>query len=261
MGLQPTKTINLGAPLLAEFARSGDFLNSGTMGSWRNHAEIYYGEYRILRTAGGQRKAVSQTAETETGEVALMLDRKILLSPGCSKKLSAKCRYFSKYGLLCVPAVLSLLWTTSLAAQADEGAAAPQPSAPPNAAPVPQATPAHPMHSAHRRPTLDDRVKALSKALDLSEPQQAAVKGILEQRQAEILRLRQDGSISGAERIDRLRALQDQTVLRIRAVLNDDQKKKYDPLAVRDRTPAPDQRTIEDWLKETTPKPAPPQHP
>jgi len=48
--------------------------------------------------------------------------------------------------------------------------------------------------------------------------------------------------------------------LHIRAVLNDEQKKKYDPLAVRDRTPAPDQKSVEDWLKETTPKPAP-QHP
>jgi hypothetical protein len=103
-------------------------------------------------------------------------------------------------------------------------------------------------------------VKALAKALDLSDPQQVAVKKILEQRQLETLRLRQDGSISGEERIGRLRTLQDQTILRIRAVLNDDQKKKYDPLAVREREPAPDQKSVEEWLKETTPKTAPDQH-
>jgi hypothetical protein len=189
-----------------------------------------------------------------------MFEWKILVLPSY-KQLPANCRKFSKFGLLCIPVLLlSVLWTSRVAAQATEGAAAPQQSATQNSAPTPQAKP-HPAHSAHRRPTLDDRVKALAKALDLSDPQQAAVKGILEQRQAEILRLRQDGSISGEERIDRLRALQDQTVLRIRAVLNDEQKKKYDPLAVRDRTPAPDQKSVEDWLKETTPKPAPPQHP
>ena len=191
-----------------------------------------------------------------------MFDWKILISPLCNKKLLAKCRKFSRFGFRCFPILLlSVLWTSPSVAQANEPPSAEQPSTPQNAAPSPQATPAHPAHSAHRRPTLDDRVKVLAKALDLSAPQQAAVKGILEQRQAEILRLRQDGSISGEQRIDRLRALQDQTVFRIRGVLNDEQKKKYDPLAVRDRTPAPDQKTVEDWLKATTPKPTPPQHP
>jgi hypothetical protein len=94
----------------------------------------------------------------------------------------------------------------------------------------------------------------------LSDTQQVAVKRILEQRQAETLRLRQDGSISGEERIGRLRAIQDQTILRIRALLNDDQKKKYDPLAVREIPQPQGQKTVEEWLKETTPKRAPVQH-
>jgi hypothetical protein len=104
------------------------------------------------------------------------------------------------------------------------------------------------------RPSIDDRVKVFAKNLDLNEAQQAAVKKILEQRQQETLRLRQDPSISGSARIERLRALQDTTVERIRAVLNDEQKKKYDPLAVRRIQPAPNQRSVEDWLKVTTPK-------
>jgi hypothetical protein len=144
-------------------------------------------------------------------------------------------------------------------AQANEGTASSPQSSQESAAPTPQSTPARPAHSTHRRATLDDRVQAFAKALDLTQPQQVAVKRILQQRQAEILRLRQDGSISGEERIGRLRALQDQTVLRIRAVLNDDQKKKYDPLAVRERTPPENQKTVEEWLKETTPKPPQPE--
>jgi Spy/CpxP family protein refolding chaperone len=109
-------------------------------------------------------------------------------------------------------------------------------------------------HHAHRRPTLADRVKAIAKSLDLSEPQQAAVTKILEQRQQETLRIRQNTSISGSARIDQFRALQDNTVERIRAVLNEEQKKKYDPLAVRRIEPAPEQKSVEDWLKVTTPE-------
>jgi hypothetical protein len=94
----------------------------------------------------------------------------------------------------------------------------------------------------------------LAKSLDLNEAQQAAVKKILEQRQQETLRIRMDSSISGATRVERFRALQDSTVERIRAGLNGEQKKKYDPLAVRRVTPAADQKSVEDWLKITTPK-------
>ena len=191
-----------------------------------------------------------------------MLESEILVSPHRNKERPAKRRKFLRLGLHCALALLlTTLWASRLAAQANEGAAANSPqSVPERAAPTPQPTPAHPARSPQRRATLDDRVKAFSKALDLSDAQQVAVKRILEQRQAEILRLRQDGSISGEERIGRLRAVQDQTVLRIRSVLNDDQKKKYDPLAVREIPPPQGQKTVEEWLKETTPKRAPVQH-
>lgn len=105
----------------------------------------------------------------------------------------------------------------------------------------------------HRPPSIDDRVKVLAKKLDLNETQQAAVKKILEQRQQETLRLRLDSSIAGSVRIERFRALQDDTVERIRAVLNEEQRKKYDPLAPRRIQPAPEQRSVEDWIKATTP--------
>jgi len=143
--------------------------------------------------------------------------------------------------------LLSTLWASPLAAQANEPTTAPPAQTTPPA-------PARPAHSTRRTVTLDDRVKAFAKALDLNESQQAAVKKILEQRQVEMLRIRQDTSIDGSDRIGKFRALQDQTVQRIRAVLNDDQKKKYDPLAIRNREPAPDQKSVEDWLKATTPK-------
>jgi len=104
-----------------------------------------------------------------------------------------------------------------------------------------------------RRVTLDERVKALTTALDLTEPQQAALRRILEQRQAETLRLRHDTSIPGSVRIEWFRALQDQTVLRIRGILNDEQRNKYDPLAVRKIESSPQDRSVDDWLKAAAP--------
>jgi hypothetical protein len=128
-----------------------------------------------------------------------------------------------------------------------------QPTEPQTSQPAP-AQPTRPVtRSVRHRVTLDDHVKALAKSLDLNEAQQAAIKKILEQLQREILRLRQDSSISGGDRIGRFRALQDQTVERIRSVLNDEQKKKYNPLAVRQVPQASDQKSVEDWMKATTP--------
>jgi hypothetical protein len=111
-----------------------------------------------------------------------------------------------------------------------------------------------PAHHAHRRVTLDDRVKVLARNLNLDQSQQDAVLKILLTRNEEALRIRRDTSISGSARIEQFRVLQDQTVLRIRAVLTDEQKKKYDPLAVRGLKPDADRKTVEDWLELTSPK-------
>ncbi len=100
-----------------------------------------------------------------------------------------------------------------------------------------------------RAVTIDDQVKRFAASLDLSEPQQSEVKKILEFRQQQTRRIRLDESLSGAERISRIRALQDSTVARIRAVLNDDQKKKYDPLAVRQAQKDSPPASVGDWMK------------
>jgi len=111
----------------------------------------------------------------------------------------------------------------------------------------------HPQTRRQRnRPSLDDRVSHLAKSLDLSEPQQSAVKNILEQRRQQILRIQGDASISGSTRISQIRALHEGTVERIRSVLNEEQKKKYDLLATQ-RIPANQGPSVEDWLKATTP--------
>ena len=97
--------------------------------------------------------------------------------------------------------------------------------------------------------TIDDQVKRFTESLDLSETQQSEIKKILEFRRVQIRRIRLDESLSGDERISRLRDLQDSTVARIRAVLSDQQKKKYDPLAVRQAQKSSPQPSVEDWMK------------
>jgi len=165
---------------------------------------------------------------------------RILVLPSCNKLTSASWQNRSMPMTIHVAALFLVTWLASaLPAQTSN---VPAPASP------------RPSQPTRRRPTIDDRVKAFAKGLDLSETQQIAVKKILQERQQETLRIRTDPSIPGSQRIDRFRALQDQTVMRIRAVLNDEQKKKYDPLAVRKLSPAPNQKSVEDWLKETTPK-------
>jgi len=95
----------------------------------------------------------------------------------------------------------------------------------------------------------DDQVKRFAESMGLSETQQSEVKRILEFQQVQTRRIRLDGSLSGAERISRLRILQDSTIAWIRALLNDEQQKKYDPLAVRQAQKSSPQPSIEDWMK------------
>ena len=167
--------------------------------------------------------------------------------PSCNESLAAK------PGKGCGKAVLSLAWVSPLLLWVAPAVAQVAGSADPAGAAGP-AVPAQPTHHGHRHPSLDDRIKVLSKSLDLSEAQQADLKKILEQRQQETLRLRTDPSLSGEARIARFRALQDTTVERIRGVLNEEQRKHYNPLAPRELQPAPEQRSVEDWLKLTTPQ-------
>jgi hypothetical protein len=102
------------------------------------------------------------------------------------------------------------------------------------------------------RSGIDDRVRVLAKTLELSEAQQSAVKKILEQRRQQVWQIRQDPVLSGGARIERFRILQAITVEQIRQVLNDEQKKKYDPYAASRLQPAPEQRSVEDWLGAIT---------
>jgi hypothetical protein len=112
--------------------------------------------------------------------------------------------------------------------------------------------PANSARPAGHRPrtiSIDDQVKGLAKNLDLTETQQSAVKRILQQR-LETLRMMRNSP--GSDQISQFQMLQARTVAQIRAVLNDEQKKKYNPLAPHPSQSSP-QPSVEDWMKATTP--------
>lgn len=58
----------------------------------------------------------------------------------------------------------------------------------------------------------------------------------------------------GGAQIDRFRAIQDRTAERIRAVLNEEQRKKYDLLGIRKLSPQQQSPDVEGWLKAVGPR-------
>ncbi|HYL13129.1 MAG TPA: hypothetical protein VEV41_08840 [Terriglobales bacterium] len=105
----------------------------------------------------------------------------------------------------------------------------------------------HPPHR-YRRLSIDDQVRGLAKSLELNDTQQLAVKKILESRQQATMRILRN--TSGGDRISLIRALQLRTVAQIRAVLNDEQREKYN---IGQRPPTSPQPSVEDWMKATMP--------
>ena len=88
------------------------------------------------------------------------------------------------------------------------------------------------------------------------------MKSVLERQQLQARQIQFDQTLSGSERISRFRALQEETVLRVRALLNDEQKKKYDPLNHGTQNENADSY-VDQWMKNhqqpTEHHPQPPQ--
>ena len=98
---------------------------------------------------------------------------------------------------------------------------------------------------------LDERVEHLARYLDLNERQRSALKNILLENQQEILKMRGVPSQGEELQMDRFRAIKDKTTEKIRAMLTEEQRKKYDPLGVRNSNSAAQNVSVEDWLKQT----------
>ena len=74
---------------------------------------------------------------------------------------------------------------------------------------------------------LDKRVALLAKELKLDASQQVRVKKILQDQQVQVSRLWSDMSMAPALRINATQTIGDRTADQIRALLNEEQRKKY----------------------------------
>lgn len=76
----------------------------------------------------------------------------------------------------------------------------------------------------------DDQLQRLSETLNLTDDQKTQILPILKNRQEEMQKLRSDSSMSREDRMTKMRSIMEESNKKIRAVLNDDQKQKYDEM-------------------------------
>ena len=84
-----------------------------------------------------------------------------------------------------------------------------------------------PMGPHGHMPSVDDRVKNLTKQLNLSSDQQTQVRGILQKEQDQMQQVMQDTSMSRQDKHSKMMNLHQSTTSDINGVLNDEQKQKY----------------------------------
>ena len=82
----------------------------------------------------------------------------------------------------------------------------------------------------HGMPSVDERVQHMTKMLNLSDDQQTKVKSILEDQQNQMASLKQDKSMSQPDRRAKFQQIHGATQQKIREVLNDEQKAKFDQM-------------------------------
>jgi len=95
---------------------------------------------------------------------------------------------------------------------------------------------------------LDRRVNLLAKELGLDATQKARVKKVLERQREQIARVWNDSSIPPARRVSATQAIGDQTADRIRALLNEEQRKKYIQPRKRDVAAGTPGADVEAWM-------------
>ena len=94
-----------------------------------------------------------------------------------------------------------------------------QPSAPPQAQPP-----------ATQPPSIDEQVKALAQELSLSNDQQAKSKLILEDQRQQAATVIADNTLSRDDKVEKIRAIREATISKVRGLLNIDQRKKLDQI-------------------------------
>jgi hypothetical protein len=113
--------------------------------------------------------------------------------------------------------------------------------------------PRHPQRLT-REQVIDERVHSLAKSLELDGTQQAKLREILENEHRQISQVRTGTPPAGVDRVGLMLAVLDQTREEIRAMLNEEQRKKY-PAAVPRGSTAPASADLDYWMRRTQPPP------
>ncbi len=79
-------------------------------------------------------------------------------------------------------------------------------------------------------PSVEDQVKGLTERLSLTEEQQGKVKTILEDQRSQMQKVMQDESMAREDKMAKARSLRETATGKIREVLTDEQKKKFDDM-------------------------------
>jgi protein CpxP len=103
-----------------------------------------------------------------------------------------------------------------------------------------------------RASALDERIALLTAELNLDAGQQAGVRKLLEEQREQVRRVWNDVTIPAGSRVGATRAISERTADQIRALLTDEQKKKYlaarQPHAPSDEPAKP---SLDDWMNTT----------
>jgi phage shock protein A len=90
--------------------------------------------------------------------------------------------------------------------------------------------------------------------LELTEAQQTQLAKVLASQREQIRKLWRDQKVPPEYRVGAMRAINEQTEDRIRALLNDEQKKKYVASRPRDPARTSQQPNVDYWPNATKPK-------
>jgi hypothetical protein len=103
--------------------------------------------------------------------------------------------------------------------------------------------------------SLEDRVRVLSKALDLDATQQSALRKVLEGQRDQVRRVWDDSSVPAVYRVSATQGISDKTGDQIRALLNVEQRKKYNaPRVPHEAMEGSAPRSVESWMDSAQPK-------
>jgi len=100
-----------------------------------------------------------------------------------------------------------------------------------------------------RRSGLEARVAKLSQALGLDAVQQAALRKLLQEQRRQVQWIWSEPSVPAADRVAATRVLSARTADRIRAMLTEEQRKKYEGPPQGDPGEAIRAVHMEDWMK------------